>query len=487
MLNARKKLVSLAVASAISGAAMLASAPAQALNVSQNNVGQVLLFPYYTAKNGLDTLFSITNTSSKTVAFKIRFREALNSREVRDFNVILSPYDHWGGVVTASGTSGAAVRTYDNTCTVPNKPSWTAVDVNGDGKTDGYEISFSNALFSNEYADGVAAADNVTRTQEGYFEVIQMGVNSTATNTIYKNALHNSAGVPANCAAVDVAYAAGDWTGWGAPENVLKGHVTYISVATGKAIDAEPTALEDFQTGGHLMYQPASVSPDLTNHDVLPPVYQLSDGMLFNNNVANTVTNADPVSFALAATSVINEWASGGTTNTSWVVTFPTKHHYTDSYAVPGGTVFSTVALPQAGKVPFTEWFPDYGMSCDNYNLMFWNREEKGLQATTSDFSPSPPNIASLCYEANVLDFNGSTIFGTGVNHTGIKTTDVGSNGWAKLSFVGANALTGLSGTVNTAIGLPTIGFAAIMRDGAASVSYGSSIAHTYESFFTTP
>ena len=33
---------------------------------------------------------------------KIRWREAFNSREVRDFNVILSPYDVWTGVVTST-------------------------------------------------------------------------------------------------------------------------------------------------------------------------------------------------------------------------------------------------------------------------------------------------------------------------------------------------------------------------------------------------
>ena len=50
-LNIRKKFVSLAVASAVTGGAMMAI-PAQAMNVSQNQVGQVLLFPYYSAQIG---------------------------------------------------------------------------------------------------------------------------------------------------------------------------------------------------------------------------------------------------------------------------------------------------------------------------------------------------------------------------------------------------------------------------------------------------
>ena len=50
------------------------SLPAYAVNVSQNNVGQVLLFPYYTVKNGFDTIFSVTNTSNRTVVAKVRWR-----------------------------------------------------------------------------------------------------------------------------------------------------------------------------------------------------------------------------------------------------------------------------------------------------------------------------------------------------------------------------------------------------------------------------
>ena len=88
--NTRKKVVTLAVASALGGVAMM-SAPAHAMNVAQDGKGEVLLFPYYTVKNGFDTIFSVVNTSDRTTLFKIRFREAKNSREVRDFTVPLSP------------------------------------------------------------------------------------------------------------------------------------------------------------------------------------------------------------------------------------------------------------------------------------------------------------------------------------------------------------------------------------------------------------
>ncbi len=45
LLNARKKVLTLAVAGAMGGAIMAAT-PAQAMYVSQNNVGEVLIFPF---------------------------------------------------------------------------------------------------------------------------------------------------------------------------------------------------------------------------------------------------------------------------------------------------------------------------------------------------------------------------------------------------------------------------------------------------------
>ncbi|PIY98479.1 MAG: hypothetical protein COY64_05865, partial [Hydrogenophilales bacterium CG_4_10_14_0_8_um_filter_62_70] len=169
------------------------------MNVSQNNVGQVLLSPYYTVKNGFDTFFSVVNTTNATAIFKIRFREALNSRETRDFNVILSPYDVWNGGVTSTGV-GATIRTFDNSCTSPDKPSWTSTG------TGGYQVDMTNANFSGAKTDGADAT--LARTQDGYFEVILMGVSTmdpdNPANVIEYNAKH-VAGVPRDCAKVDTA------------------------------------------------------------------------------------------------------------------------------------------------------------------------------------------------------------------------------------------------------------------------------------------
>jgi hypothetical protein len=461
-LNIRKKLVSLAVASALTGGVMMAT-PAHALSVSGDNLGQVLLFPYYTVKNGYDTLFTVTNTSDKTAVMKIRWREALNSREVRDFNVILSPNDVWTGVVTST-LDGALVRTFDKTCTSPQLPISTVAGAR--------EVPFTNVLFSGNFKDG--ATDSMTRVKEGYFEVFLMGLSSRSTssssNTLEYNAKHVN-GVPRDCAKVDTLFLDTDAINvyMGAPQDVLKGHTTLINVATGIAIDADPTAIDSFHNSGPYVSAPGDLDPSLASGDSFGTAYRMVNGL--PDNVA-FVGSVDGVSDLLRATSVINEYATGANAKSSWVMTFPTKHVYTDSYTAFTGPTLED-GTPSGG---FSEWFFNSstdGKSCDDIGVSSFDREEFGGAAGGTDFSPAPVGTSvALCYETNVIDFNGSNVFGTGDNHLGF--TANGAAGWAALSFSEAPA--------TTYGGLPVIGFAATNRDGTnATVNYGSSAEHAYQ------
>ena len=476
-LNIRKNLVSLAVASAVSGGAMMA-APAHAMNISQSNTGQVLLFPYYTVKNGLDTIFTVTNTSDKTALIKVRWREALNSREVRDFNVILSPKDHWGAGVTSNGTGGALVRTFDKTCTSPILPASNTVS----GARD---VGFTNVLFAGANNDG--ATQDISRVQEGYFEVFLMGVSdrstSVSSNVLEYNAKHVN-GTPRDCAKVDALFLnVGANLGYvSAPENVLKGHVTYINVANGTAIDATPTAIEGFSSAA-IVYPPSDLRPDLSNGDTSATIFWLYDGAPNSVNFSGDAPSQDAVSGLLASTAVVNEFATGAGAATSWVVTFPTKHHYTDTRGpiAPFSERFDETIAPGVKR----------GKSCDDIEVTLYNREEGTAAASGTSFSPAVPGeTAELCYEANVVDFNNSSVFGAGTNRLSVATGEVGTAGWARLAFTEDTAATqGLSTCggagqcgQDSILGLPVIGFAAVVRDaGGATVNYGSSIEHAME------
>ncbi len=475
--NMRKKLVSVAVASALSGGAMLMAAPAQAdMNVSQDNRGQVLLFPYYTVKNGYDTLLTISNIGGtagypnyRTAVFKIRFREALNSREVRDFNVILSPNDVWTGVVTSNGQGGALIRTFDNTCTSPILPASGTV-------AGAREVAFTNALFSGNFTDG--ATEDISRVQEGYIEVIEMATSSNdvtdSNNILEYNAKHVN-GVPRDCAKVDNLFnnVSANLGYMDPPSNILKGHATFINVAAGKAIDVEPTTIENFSTL-NIIAGPGDLVPDLSSGDVGVSAQQFISGSLYTNSFLHS---EDTVSQLLRAKALVNEYATGTNASTSWVVTFPTKHHYTDTYTAFTGPTDKN-KTPTNG---FSEWFytptPGIknGQSCDNIDLRVWSREEDTFTPSGTQFSPVPVGSnVELCYEVNVVDFNNSSVFGSGINRLGVTTTSIGSAGIAEMKFSEANA--------KTVGGLPVIGFAAITRDtGAAIANYGSSVQHAYK------
>lgn len=489
LLNARKKLVTLAVASALGGGVMV-SAPAQAVNVSQDNLGEVLLFPYYTVNNGFDTIFTVTNTTDKTTMFKIRFREARNSREVRDFNVILSPYDMWTGAVTTGAAGVPVIRTYDQSCTAPVLPASAS-------NPGAREVEFTSIAYDGTDSNPLFAYDNggkdAARMNEGYFEIIEMAVSSIAEEAITSDNLveyktQHVDGVPRDCATVatyfdDAANLTNGATGSGKfatfvpPADVLKGHSMFIDVDTGKSMEATPTHLAHFQDNQTIIFKPGNLAPDLKNGHgfATHPGWVQASNIVGNTSVAlmgapryvggapaaGIVDSVDMISQILTAESVINEFVADGANGTDWVVTFPTKHYYVD-YALE---------IP-----PFADNFPDNGSSCDAVELKLWNREEKTAIPSSGGFSPAPTGSSTqLCNEVNILTFNGSNVFGGArVNLLSKDTSEVGTSGWARLRLFD-------TGASNTFAGLPVIGFAATVRNaGGADVNYGSDTEHAY-------
>src|SRR5438045_800518 len=152
-----------ALYAAIAGvAAVGVASTAEAVNISADGLGQVLIYPYYTVRNNAagqpyNTLMSVVNTTSSTKAVRVRFREGRNSVEVLDFNVFLSPFDVWTSSITPTSAGGAQITTSDRSCTIPSFYS------NGVAQ----QIPFRTITF--ESGDNSAA-----RTSEGYFEIFEM-------------------------------------------------------------------------------------------------------------------------------------------------------------------------------------------------------------------------------------------------------------------------------------------------------------------------
>jgi len=128
--------------------------------------GHMLIVPYYTVQDLQSTAFHITNTDTVNgKAVKVRFRGAVNSDDVLDFQVFLSPGDVWAAEIKQDTATGAMmVRTSDNSCTLPQfttTPGGTTVKT---APGDGFYLSKTDRL------GGVG----VEGTREGYIEIFNM-------------------------------------------------------------------------------------------------------------------------------------------------------------------------------------------------------------------------------------------------------------------------------------------------------------------------
>lgn len=485
----------LAAAVAAAGAVLL-TPQAQAVNVAQDGLGEVLLFPYYTVNNGFDTNINITNTSANTVVFKIRFREAHNSRDARDFNVVLSPYDVWTATVTTTADgNNARLVTNDKSCTSGQLP------VLPDGRRG---IDFTNFDYTGSNADTGPIA--LSRTREGHIEVIEMGVQvplpgteglpspqvAFTADSLGYNAQHVN-GVPRNCGAVHTALTSGLQTTQGyvsEPLNVLKGAVSLIKVDEGKAVAVDPTVLANFfnpDASGvdgasplNLLFSPADQNPQLNQAN--PPVAEL-----FDDTIGAPVLGVfgarpqDAVSAVLSREVVVNQYsvnpANGA--QTDWVISFPTKYFYVDERSNGNSAI---------GLAPFNaaDAFraPPTSCSAVKVQFRFFDREEAEQVQADPGFSPPPPGAPenAICYETQVVTFNNSSVFGSPLAANVDLTAAGYKSGWMRLQYPDAGAL--ISDNNVTFTGLPTIGFAATTLEngfaGNSTLNYGMGWSHGY-------
>lgn len=166
----KQKVLALSIAAALAGVAGTASA---ALQIREAGVGHALITPYFTAQNGNVTLLSIVNTDTVNAkAVKVRFRSAVDSDDIFDFQVFLSPTDVWTAQVspvdatTTSvaklivGTNGSAL---DTSCSIPSTLN-----------IDGGNSFVTSRLVAYTDPDSSAVIPVNQQTREGYVEIFNM-------------------------------------------------------------------------------------------------------------------------------------------------------------------------------------------------------------------------------------------------------------------------------------------------------------------------
>lgn len=446
--------------------ALSAAGVAQAVSVNHDGLGQALIYPYYTvrvAPTGLvgadaayNSLLSVVNSTASAKAVKVRFLEGKNSREVLDFNLYLSAKDVWTAAIIPT-TDGAGIFTADKSCTTPVVSSSSLSPT-----------TFVNYAYSGSNDD--KAGTSLDRTREGYVEIIEMGdlIGVTAA------AVTHDKGVPA-CSPLGGA-SADTVPGKGG----LFGSITLVNVLRGEDFGLDPTALDGFSSTA-LWFAPGDIKPNLANVNPKTSVV-VAGSNVFITDWSLSSNAVDPVSAVLMHNNVYNEFVLDTSTKsgTDWVVTFPTKNYY-----YTGTTVTKL----------FQSNFTATG-ACDDVVVTQYDREERTIVSQTS-FSPPPPTQTdSLCWEANVISFNGTNVLGS-KNVSNIPTTFM--NGWVALNFLGStvpagrhqligggstvfNTKTGTTFTLaaTTFNGLPVIGFAAIVFENGTLTSGGINLQSNY-------
>ena len=483
----KKNLLSLAVAASAAGMAGLATAQ---MYVNSENTGEALVFPLYSTQGGNDTYIHIVNTTSDYKAVKVRMLEGTESLETLDFNLYMSPQDHFSFAITADD-DGALLRTGDNTCTVPA--------ITGD-------VPFTDLL----WADEVGGAE--AREQMGYIEVIEMGQIDADSATAAD--IEHVAGTPGDCAQLVTNWSVtegveGAWYAEASAELVdtgaddasvgttdfnatwngggLYGVATVINVAEGTAFGYDAVAIEDLveagSTGSVLHYPPGDTRPDFDDAAMALTANVNVDGV----QTVYTGTPAAPahtVSAVFMTSSLSNDYVVDAGLNglTDWVVTMPTKSNH--DLGLEFSSPFSNETIDAVtGVSAATEL-------CQPVSMVAYDREEDTQDAPPapvpgSDAPPFSPSVApdpedpvsvadwALCAETNIVHFGGSSATNSSSNLASAQAfVDGWSAGWAVLDLTEAGLVNGLdndrslpgavAGSDGNLEGLPVTGFAVV-------------------------
>jgi hypothetical protein len=475
----KKNSLTTAVVAGVAGVAGLASF-ANAVNLNPDGLGQVLIYPYYTVNAGQSTLISVVNTTEEVKAVKVRFLESLNSREVLDFNLYLSPFDVWTAAIVADGTTGPGrLITSDTSCTAP------AIPAGG--------VDFRNF----QYGAGLNIDDgpnDLARTREGHIEIIEMGELTTGAPGLRAAAIHGATGVPANCAQIRAAWAPGTgiWntapgTNFRGPRGGLFGGAVIANPAAGTALPYNADAINGFYTldNAALNTSPGSTLPSLAQAATGgggAVAHVFTDG---GDRVEMTFVSGRPdaVSAVYMHDAVFNEYNTNSALGaaTEWVITFPTKRLHIEQAAGAVGRVrpFANDADDNLAGTDNLRF--DRDGYCEPISVRFFDREEAtaGTPTGVIDFSPPPPTVTqpglNLCWEANVITFNqtaqvtagASAVLGSR-NARNINLVDpvsgrVFTEGWLAMEIGNNNnyMLSGVPGTDPRVqlFGLPLTGF----------------------------
>jgi len=448
------KTLSLAVAVATAAAGSSAIHAQSAQLAGNTGLGDLAIVPYYTVREGYATGVSVINSSDRTQVVKVRLRRGSDSMDALDFNVVLSPQDHFGGYVGTSDADSDGIKFYtaDSSCTVPSTsagpsgvPGFEMPDIYREGADEGYiEVIAMGSPLNENMAIAVAAKhDNATgkpkdcaRVQDNFRRgngASDYGDSSSLlTGAVAAN---GKRGVVDSTRTVQWTTAAGTASvvnSYVDSDNVLKVSYFIKSDVTGTEIGGNAVHIANFLAGPTITNQVGGGGineGDLQGFDYPDLNGGAPTTILLGEAAAATAGQRDAyvgLRNALGASSVLNDWSKAQTelfgVNTDWVITVPGQYIMTDLAAYidsleEDGVPCNTGNVPNGE--PGRDDDPDsdtYGEDCDFRDIPLtvtatvYDREEKGVVLDEDDLvvSPQPPGevtVVNFDREVNIVQW----------------------------------------------------------------------------------
>lgn len=335
-----KVCLAVLVIAMITSSSALSFNKADHIKVAPNGIGDLLIFPWYSAfGNEYDTKITVINTSNTySVVAKVVYRTFGWSQEVKDHLIYLSPNDVWTGVVYLDGaTNKTRLWSSDDSIlvsagvfaspAVPVNEEFKAAEFTGDSNTFGY-------------IEVIEAAAKVIPKSNG--KVTKAEIYSWYT--------------PLTSADIAQTYK---------PVNVLTGYQ------------------ENFIGNGQTLKQ-AEVFADYRNKNALT----IAAATVLGQNANNTLTEIEA---AMSKYDVVLPYVAKSTGDKAiHIFNFPTKMSW--AYSTKPNTYRYNLESP---------YFEDVYYQCNYYTLEIYDLMENTPAATAPPvFSPVPdkPGLA-MCYE----------------------------------------------------------------------------------------
>jgi hypothetical protein len=378
-------------AALVAAGCLAAATPSPAVEVNPDGIGQVLLYPYYTARasssgNAINTLLTVGNTTDHVKAVRVRFREGAVGAPVAEFNLYLGSHDMWTAAVFPYVGGGAALVTADRSCTVPAQL--------------GPPQLFSNFAYIGDPLNG-----SIDRTKEGFVEIIEMGdygLASAAAAGSVAEGVQPVGGVPLDCGRAQADIGTESHAGTGG----LFGRAILINVGDGTEFSYPATALANFNATRSLWA--AGDAPGPTLADVDPPISVVHSYSLGTIRTQWT-QSIDATSAVLMHASLTNEFVIDPAIRaiTDWVITLPTKYFYVNAGLTPTRLFQSPLTFKGACEL----------VQLPTSRGLIFDRESTTVGVGFNDLLPPPP-LGALCWAATVAGFSGvlatgETLFGS--------------------------------------------------------------------------